>query len=65
MNIYINQQATETQAQNLGQVAQQLQLPAQGVAVAINNRMVPRSEWAQTPVHENDQLVVIKAVCGG
>ena len=40
-------------------------LKKQGVAIAINNRMIPRSQWAVQEIKEGDSLVIIKAACGG
>ena len=42
-----------------------LALPEKGIAIAVNNRMVPRIEWEKCVLHPNDSLVVIKAACGG
>lgn len=65
MKIRINNSERETQAATLQQLAQELNLPAKGVALAMANRMVPRTEWANTPVIEGCDIVIIKAVCGG
>ena len=54
-----------TQGNNVASLAQQLELPEQGVAVALNNRMIPRSQWAEQEIKEGDSLVIIKAACGG
>jgi hypothetical protein len=27
--------------------------------------MIPRTEWERFSLHENDNLVIIKAACGG
>ena len=43
----------------------QLELPVQGIAIAVNNKMIPRTEWERFVLHENDNLVIIKAACGG
>ena len=40
-------------------------IPAEGVAVAVNNRVVPRGEWAAMPLEEGMKITVIRAVCGG
>lgn len=48
----------------LADLAEVLHLGASGVAVARNNRVVPRTEW-QTLLEEDDSVVVIKASCGG
>lgn len=36
-----------------------------GVAVALNDQVVPRSQWSQTPVHSHDRLEIIQATQGG
>ena len=33
--------------------------------LAVNNKMVPRTQWADFQLKENDALIVIKAACGG
>lgn len=66
MKIKVNNKEMELpEDSSLQQVAQTLVLPEHGVAMAVNNRMVPRAEWPTYTVHENDSLVVIKAACGG
>ncbi len=65
MKVNINNKATEVNATSLQQLATELSLPEKGVAVAVNNRMVTRTEWSQTTINEGDNIVVIKAVCGG
>lgn len=65
MTVVINNQPTETQASNLQELADELNLPAKGVAVAIANRMIPRSAWPQTVIAEGATIVIIKAACGG
>ena len=66
MKIKVNNQGTEiTQGNNVASLAQQLESPQQGVAVALNNRMIPRSQWDEQESKEGDSLVIIKAACGG
>lgn len=65
MKIQINNKATETQAKNLQELADELVLPIKGVAVAVANKMVPRTAWEVTELNENDSVVIIKAACGG
>lgn len=40
-------------------------MDADGVAVALNNKVVPRAKWNETKLYENARLTVIRAVCGG
>lgn len=65
MNIKINNKETEVKATSLQELATEIALPEKGVAVAVNNRMVTRADWNQTAINEGDNIVVIKAVCGG
>ena len=65
MEITVNNKVLETQARTLEELAQELALPAKGVAVAVSNSMVPRTEWGTTPLHEGDAVIIIKAACGG
>ena len=65
MKVNINNKETETQALNVKQLAEELNLPAKGVAIAISNSMVPRNDWEQTPIPEGADIVIIKAFCGG
>ncbi|MFI3269002.1 MAG: sulfur carrier protein ThiS [Rikenellaceae bacterium] len=36
-----------------------------GVAVALNNRIVTRVEWATTEISDGDKVTVIQATYGG
>lgn len=66
MKVLVNNKETElAQGNHITDLVSQLQLPTQGVAIAVNNRMVPRTQWAEHILQENDKLVVIKAACGG
>ena len=66
MKLLVNNKETElTQGHTIAALAQQLELPNQGVAIALHNRMVPRAEWENTVLNEDDSLVIIKAACGG
>ena len=49
----------------LSELLAALGTPADGVAVAVNNRVVPRSEWPTTHLQAGAKITVIRAVCGG
>ena len=65
MEITVNNKVLETQARTLEELTQELTLPAKGVAVAVANSMVPKTEWETTSLHEGDAVIIIKAACGG
>lgn len=65
MNIYINNKQTETKALSLAELAEELNLPERGVAMAVGTRMVQRTQWGTTTLSEGDSIIIIKAACGG
>ena len=65
MKVTINNKETETEALNVKQLADELTLPAKGIAIAVSNKMVPRDQWETTPVAAGADIVIIKAFCGG
>lgn len=65
MKVTINNKETEIQAKTIRELAQELDLPATGVAVAISNEMVPRDEWENAIIAEGADIVIVKAFCGG
>lgn len=65
MKITINNKEMFTTSSTLLQLAEELALPASGVAMALNNRMIPRADWGDTPLEEGASIVIIKAACGG
>jgi sulfur carrier protein len=46
-------------------VALQVGENTKGLAVAINEFVVPKSEWDKTTLNQNDQVLIIKATQGG
>ena len=65
MDININNKKTSVTSTDLQELAQEMNLPEKGVAIAISNQMIPRTEWANTPIAEGADVVIIKAACGG
>lgn len=65
MKLKVNDKEVETGATNLSQFSQEQNLPVTGIAVAVNQRMIPRAEWTSYALNEGDNILIIKAVCGG
>ncbi|MDE5643363.1 MAG: sulfur carrier protein ThiS [Muribaculaceae bacterium] len=67
MNVEINHQKTavETDCKTLQQLLENQQLVRQGIAVAVENRVVPRQKWSETELADGMKITVIQAVCGG
>lgn len=66
MKIQVNNKEMEVVSPlTLDRLIRSLDLPAKGIAVAVNNRMIPRTGWENYALHENDSVVAIRAACGG
>lgn len=63
--IIINNEERQTEAQYITQLATELNLPERGVALAVNNKIVPRASWATVLINEGDNITIIKAAFGG
>lgn len=42
-----------------------LQIATNGIAVAINNTVIPKSDWTITKLHNDDTVTIIQATQGG
>lgn len=40
-------------------------IKAEGIAIAVENRVIRKPEWCSTKLNNGDRVTVIKAVCGG
>lgn len=65
MNITINNVAKSVVSSNLQELIGELAIETKGVAIALNNRVIPRVNWGDTKLSENDKIVVVSAVFGG
>ena len=65
MKLRVNDKEVETGATHLSHFIQEQNLPTTGIAVAVNNRMITRAEWDSFALNEDDNILIIKAVCGG
>lgn len=67
MNIYINStlQQLDTNA-SITDALNQINVTAQkGIAIAVNNNVVPQNEWATYTLQPEDKIMLIKATQGG
>ena len=69
MEIIINNQSKILASHDSITVQQLLHLEIpekqKGIAVAINYKVVPKSEWETATVSQNDTVLIIKATQGG
>lgn len=69
MEIIVNNQKKNLEAYSTITVQQLLniQIPEKqkGIAIAINNNIVSKAEWATKIITQNDNILIIKATQGG
>jgi len=46
-------------------IAMELPEKKKGIAVALNNRIIPQSFWAETFLNDKDSILIITATQGG
>ncbi|MEZ8545657.1 sulfur carrier protein ThiS [Vibrio splendidus] len=66
ITISINEQSEQVaHSSSLADIIQVLALPDLGCVFAINNAVVPSSQWQQTVVNEGDAISLFQAIAGG
>lgn len=65
MDITINNKPLSTSAATVSQLVAELALPEKGVAVAVDNKLVPRGDWGSFELREGAAVTVIRAAFGG
>jgi sulfur carrier protein len=66
MQLKLNDQHIETLASSLHELLEEKAfLHKTGIAVAVNDRVIQRSQWAEKQLNEQDVVLVITAAAGG
>ncbi|MFC5283865.1 sulfur carrier protein ThiS [Pedobacter alpinus] len=67
MEITVNQQVYQiTHNCNIKQLfGDVLQKPSQGLAIAINQNIIPKTQWESHFLQSGDKIIIIKATQGG
>lgn len=65
MNITVNNQKQAVESENLTQLIDELAIETKGIAIALNNKVVARTDWDKTTLSDNDQIIIVSAVFGG
>lgn len=59
------EEQTLEQAYTLDSLLEKMDQNKDGVAVAINDEVVPKSEWPNTQINQGDKIEILGAVQGG
>ena len=66
MNLTINgENRILSSAETLSALVEQLGMKSDRVAIELNRDIVPRDQWATTPLKDGDQLEIVHFVGGG
>ena len=66
MYIKVNNENQEiSENTSIEQLVEQLKISTNGIAIAINNTVVKKSEWNSTIINNNDDILIIKSTQGG
>lgn len=66
MNVFLNNQPFSfEQEKNLLSVLEELKISHDGIAIALNETVIPKSEWEKIQLKNNDKIILIKATAGG
>lgn len=66
MTINVNNQPQSiSENSSVEHLLEQLNVVANGIAVAINNEIVSRETWKKTFLQQEDQVTIIQATQGG
>ncbi len=65
MRVKLNSIEITVESCTVAQLLEQQGVETKGIAVAINRRVVPRSQWSERELSDNDEVVVVSAVYGG
>lgn len=63
--ITLNGEPREVSAQTIAELLREVGAPTRGIAVALNDSVVRRTELEATPLHAGDRVELIRAVQGG
>ena len=66
MQVFINQKTHQTEQANLNDLLIEIQLGgARGIAVAVNDKVISKSQWLTFLLSEADKITIIRATQGG
>jgi len=66
INIKVNNTIHQFQvAISLGKVLNELEIATNGIAVAVNQNIITKTDWSTQALNEGDEVLIIKATQGG
>ena len=66
MKLFVNSEQKNFSGKNIAELVQSLQITStNGIALAVNEKVISKSSWEQFQLNESDKIIIIKATQGG
>jgi len=66
MKLTVNSELKDFSGKNISELVQRLNMISiNGIALAVNEKVIPKSEWEKFQLNEDDKILIIKATQGG
>jgi sulfur carrier protein len=66
MKLTVNSEPQDFRGKNISELIQSLRMTGtNGIALAVNETVVPKTEWEKFQLSDNDKVLIIKATQGG
>ncbi|SBT18643.1 Sulfur carrier protein ThiS [Marinomonas gallaica] len=65
MQLYVNDELVQSEHSHLSTLIDELVSSEQRVAVAVNQQVVPRSQWSECLLNDNDRIDIFESIAGG
>lgn len=65
VEIQLNGEKRQLTSAQLADLIAELNLSQQAIAVAVNRQIIPKSQWAEHQLREQDNVDVVRAIGGG
>jgi len=66
MKLLVNSEQKDFSGKNISELVQSLNMAStNGIAFAVNEKVIPKTEWEKFILKDNDKILIIKATQGG
>lgn len=65
MEIHVNGEPFLFSGSVLADLLRELKRDTDGIAIAIDQQVVPRSQWQKRPMQEQDDVLIFESIAGG
>jgi sulfur carrier protein len=63
--IKLNDSSFQFSGESIGDLLDHLQSNKDGIALAVNQEVVPKSQWSKTLLRQGDNVLIFESIAGG